>query len=137
MAMETEATADATRRLALAFLAAYWRADLATALALCAPDAAIELQRSFSLVTPAPIKDVLPIIFSEVFRRFVGGRFEATVERTIADVDAVFVEYRAVGDLTTGQRFDCRYGGVFQVKQGRIVLFRQYTDTQYVAKALL
>jgi ketosteroid isomerase-like protein len=137
MEMETEAIAESTRRVALAFLSAYWRAELATALALCAPDAVIELPQSISIVTPALIRDVLPGIFSEVYQRFVGGRFDAAIERTVAEEGVVFVEYRASGDLKTGHRFDCRYGVVFQVKEERVALFRQYTDTQYVAKALL
>ncbi len=137
MQVETQAIAESTRQVALAFLSAYWRAELAAALALCAPDAVIELPQSISIVTPALIRDVLPGIFSEVYQRFVDGRFDAAIERTIAEQGVVFVEYRASGDLKTGHRFDCRYGVVFQVREKRVVLFRQYTDTQYVAKALL
>jgi ketosteroid isomerase-like protein len=137
MEMETESIARSTRQVALAFLSAYWRAELATALALCAPEAVIELPQSIPIVTPALVRDVLPGIFSEIYQRFVGGRFDAAIERTVAEEDVVFVEYRATGDLKTGHSFDCRYGAVFQIRKERVVLFRQYTDTQYVAKALL
>jgi ketosteroid isomerase-like protein len=137
MEVETEAIAESTRQVALAFLSAYWRAELATALALCEPDAVIELPKSLSIVTPALIRDVLPGIFSEVYQRFVGGRFDVAIERTVAEEGVVFVEYRASGDLKTGHKFDCRYGVLFQVEKERVVLFRQYTDTQYVTQALL
>lgn len=137
MQMETEAITESARQAALEFLSAYWRADLATALAFCAPDAVIELPPSISIVTPALIRDVLPGIFSEVYQRFVGGGFDVAIERTVAEQGTVFVEYRASGDLKTGHRFDCRYGVVFQVREHRVVLFRQYTDTQYVSTTLL
>ncbi len=135
--MAIEAESSSTREVALAFLSAYWRGELAAALALCTADAVVELPKSLSIVTPAPVRDVLPGIFGEVFKRFVDARFDVSVDRTIADRDAVFVEYRASGDLTTGRRFDCRYGAVLQVVDRRIAHFRQYTDTQYVTQLLL
>jgi ketosteroid isomerase-like protein len=52
---------------ARAFLEAYWRADLAGALALCTPDAVIVLARSLPIVTPAPVAEILPRIFRDVY----------------------------------------------------------------------
>lgn len=121
----------------MAFLSAYWRADLPAALALCDPEAIIEFPKSISIVTPALIRDVLPGIFGEVYRRFVDARFDVSIDRTLAQGDAVFVEYTASGDLTTGRRFECRYAVVLQVKDERVVFVRQYTDTQYVATELM
>jgi ketosteroid isomerase-like protein len=126
-----------TRRVALEFLSAYWRGELPAALALCRPDAVIELPKSLSIVTPAPLREVLPGIFADVFRRFVGGKFDIEIERTVAERDVALVEYRATGDLQTGLRFDCRYAVVLQVADERVLLFRQYTDTQYITAALL
>jgi ketosteroid isomerase-like protein len=126
-----------TRRVALAFLSAYWRGELPAALALCWPDAVIELPKSLSIVTPAPIRDVLPGIFADVFRRFVDGNFDIEIERTVAEDDVALVEYRASGALQAGYRFDCRYAAVLKVADERILLFRQYTDTQYIAATLL
>jgi ketosteroid isomerase-like protein len=137
MEMETGAIVVSTRRVALAFLSAYWRAELSSALVLCAGDAVIELPKSIAIATPALIRDVLPVIFSEVYQRFVDGRFDVVIERTIAEESVVFVEYRASGDLMTGHKFDCRYGVLLEVQEERVVLFRQYTDTQYVTQALL
>lgn len=137
MEMQTETSAESTRQVALAFLSAYWRGDLAAALSRCGLDAVIELPKSLSIVTPALIRDVLPGIFSEVYQRFVGGRFDIAIEQTIAEEDVVFVEYRASGGLKTGHQFDCRYGVMVQVQNERVVLLRQYTDTQYVTRALM
>ena len=66
------------------FLAAYWRADLAAALAHCAPGATIELAKSLPLVTPAPVADVLPRIFRDVYPKFEGGRFDVSIDATLA-----------------------------------------------------
>jgi ketosteroid isomerase-like protein len=134
---EEKAAASSTRRVALEFLSAYWRGELSAALALCRPDAVIELPKSLAIVTPALISEVLPEIFSQVYQRFVGGRFEVAVERNIAEDDVVFVEYVASGNLKTGHKFDCRYGVVIRVEGERIAQLRQYTDTQYVSETLL
>jgi ketosteroid isomerase-like protein len=119
------------------FLAAYWRADLAAALSHCAPGATIELAKSLPLVTPAPVAEVLPQIFRDVYPRFEGGRFDVTIDATLADQQRVLVEYTARGRLTTGGPFDCRYAAVFEFGAGKIERLRMYTDTRYVAAALM
>ncbi|HEY3655298.1 MAG TPA: nuclear transport factor 2 family protein [Steroidobacteraceae bacterium] len=119
------------------FLTAYWRADLAAALAHCAPGATIELAKSLSLVTPAPVADVLPRIFRDVYPRFEGGRFDVNIDATLADEERVLVEYTARGRLTTGSPFDCRYAAVLEFAAGKIERLRMYTDTRYVAAALM
>jgi ketosteroid isomerase-like protein len=122
---------------ARAFLAAYWRADLAAALAHCAPDAVIELARSLPLVTPAPIAEILPLIFRTVYVRFEDERFEVTIDATLADEQLVLVEYTARGSLKTGSPFECRYAAVLAFDSGKIKRLRMYTDTRYVAAALM
>lgn len=119
------------------FLAAYWRADLAAALAHCAPGATIELAKSLPLVTPAPVADVLPRIFRDVYPRFEGSRFEVTTDATLADEERVLVEYTASGRLTSGKPFECRYAAVLEFAAGKIERLRMYTDTRYVAAALM
>ena len=119
------------------FLAAYWRADLAAALARCAPDATIELAKSLPLVTPAPVSDVLPRIFRDVYVRFEGGRFDVTIDAALADEQRVLIEYTACGRLTTGNPFECRYAAVLEFGAGKIDRLRMYTDTRYVAAALM
>lgn len=119
------------------FLAAYWRADLAAALSHCARGATIELAKSLPLVTPAPVAEVLPRIFRDIYPRFVGGRFDVTIDATLADEQGVLVEYSARGRLTTGRPFDCRYAAVLEFGAGKIERLRMYTDTHYVAAALM
>jgi ketosteroid isomerase-like protein len=122
---------------ARAFLEAYWRADLSGALALCAPGATVELARSLPIVTPAPVSEILPRIFRDVYPRFEGGRFDVTIDRMLADEQAVLVEYTARGKLTNGTLFECGYAAVLDFVAGKIERVRMYTDTRYVADALM
>jgi len=119
------------------FIAAYWRADLAAALAHCAPGATIELAKSLPLVTPAPVAEVLPRIFRDVYPRFEGGRFDVSIDATLADEQRVLIEYTARGRLTSGNPFECRYAAVLEFGAGKIERLRMYTDTRYVAAALM
>jgi ketosteroid isomerase-like protein len=122
---------------ARAFLEAYWRADLPAALALCASGAVIVLARSLPLATPAPVAEVLPKIFRDVYPRFEGGRFDVTIERVLSDEQGVLVEYTARGRLTNGTLFECGYAAVLEFVAGKIDRLRMYTDTRYVAAALM
>jgi ketosteroid isomerase-like protein len=122
---------------ARAFLEAYWRADLAAALALCASGAVIVLARSLPIVTPAPVAEILPLIFRDVYPRFEGGRFDVSIDRMLSDDQGVLVEYTARGKLTNGTLFECGYAAVLEFVAGKIERVRMYTDTRYVAAALM
>jgi ketosteroid isomerase-like protein len=124
--------APPTRVTAFAFLQAYWRGNLAEALANATVDAVIDLPRSIPLPTPAPLAQVLPIIFERVYSCFVEGRFEIDLERCLVDGPVVVVEYTASGDLVSGRVFRCRYLVVLEMQEGRVARFRSYTDTKYV-----
>ena len=89
------------------------------------------------IATPAPIADVLPLIFKDVYPKFEGGRFDVTIDSTLEDEGRVLVEYTARGKLTTGVLFECGYAAVFEFVDGSIVRVRMYTDTRYVAAALM
>jgi ketosteroid isomerase-like protein len=123
--------------VARAFLEAYWRADLATAMAQCSPGAVIQLARSLPIVTPAPVAEILPRIFRDVYPRFVGGRFDVTIDHMLSDAEGVLVEYTARGKLVSGSEFDCGYAAVLEFAAGKIERLRMYTDTRYVAAALM
>jgi ketosteroid isomerase-like protein len=122
---------------ARAFLEAYWRADLAAALALCTSDAVIVLARSLPIVTPAPVAEILPRIFRDVYPRFEGGRFDVTIDYMLSEGQGVLVEYTARGKLTNGNVFECGYAAVLEFVAGKIERLRMYTDTRYVAAALM
>ena len=125
------AAAD-TRRTALAFLGAYWRGDLAAVRELAAPNAIIELPRSSPITSPAPLLDVMPLIFERVYPRFRNRHFDTAIERCVVDGGIALVEYEANGMLVSGRWFSCRYLVALEVAAGRIVRFRPYTDTQYI-----
>jgi len=122
---------------ARSFLQAYWRADLQSALAHCQPGAVIELARSLPIATPAPVADILPLIFNNVYPKFVGGRFDVTIDSTLEQNNRVLVEYTARGKLVAGGLFECGYAAVFEFVGGTIARVRMYTDTRYVASALM
>jgi len=120
-----------------AFLQAYWRADLQSALAHCQPGAVIELARSLPIATPAPVADILPLIFNNVYPKFTGGCFDVTVDSTLEQNNRVLVEYTARGKLVAGGSFECGYATVFEFVDGAVARLRMYTDTRYVAAALM
>jgi ketosteroid isomerase-like protein len=117
---------------ALAFLQAYWRGSLEDALASATMDAVIELPRSIPLPSPAPLAQVLPLIFGRIYSCFANGRFDIHIERCLVDGEAVIVEYTATGDLVSGRVFRCRYLVILEMQAGRVARFRPYTDTKYV-----
>jgi ketosteroid isomerase-like protein len=135
--LNTPAVAERNLQAARNFLHAYWRADLAAALALCAPGAVIELARSLPIATPAPVADILPLIFRDVYPRFEGRRFDVTIDSTLAGEAQVLVEYTARGRLTSGTEFECGYAALLMFAAGLIERLRMYTDTRYVAAALM
>lgn len=126
-----------TEGVALAFLHAYWRGDLAAALGCCTSSASMELPPSIPIQTPARIAELLPVIFRGVHSRFCGGRFDVLVENVISERPTTLVEYIATGRLVNGRDFRCRYAMVLTVEHGKIAFARSYTDTLYVAAELL
>lgn len=122
---------------ARSFLQAYWQADLQGALAHCQPGAVIELARSLPIPTPAPVADILPLIFNNVYPKFAGGRFDVTIGATLEQNNLALVEYTARGQLVAGGLFECGYAAVFEFVDGAIARLRMYTDTRYVAAALM
>jgi ketosteroid isomerase-like protein len=121
----------------MAFLNAYWRADLQSALEWCSPNGIIDLARALPIRTPAPISVVLPLMFRDVYIRFEDQRFDSDVTGSLANDDRVLIEYVARGKLTTGCPFECGYAVVFDFSMGQISKIRAYADTRYVAAAFI
>jgi len=119
-------------KVALQFLDAYWRADLEGALAICTPGASIELPKSVALASPAPLAEILPIIFTKVYPKFVESRFVIQIDRVISDDSATVVEYTASGSLVSGRPYHCRYLVMIEIEGGKVSRVRPYTDTKYV-----
>jgi len=125
-------TTRSARDTALEFLEAYWRADIDGALAVCTPDASIELPPSVAIASPAPIAEVLPIIFTRVYPRFVDSRFGIQIQRVLADETAVVVGYTATGSLVNGRSFHCRYLVIIEIEGDKVRRYRPFTDTKYI-----
>jgi ketosteroid isomerase-like protein len=135
--MSSASYSDPIQDAALQFLQAYWAADLRRALAACAPAATISFPPTAPFENPAPIETILPRIFAQVYTRFVGGRFDVTVDRRWTGGSTTFVEYTARGDLVTGDRYVCQYLAILEIHHGKVAKWKTYTDTKYVFDKLL
>lgn len=122
--------------VAKSFLAAYWKADIATALRYCEPDSVIELSRSIPILTPAPVTVVLPLMFRDIYTRFKNEHFEAEIDSVLAGENSVLVEYTARGTLANNCDFECAYAVVFWLRNRLIHRLRVYSDTRYIAPLL-
>jgi ketosteroid isomerase-like protein len=75
-----------------------------------------------------PARAALPFHFDE---------FDLGAVHETADPDVVVLEYRLGGTVTTtGQRRSAAFISVIRVRDGRIVLWREYQDTAAIAAAL-
>ena len=73
-----------------------------------------------------------------VFQRTVSDveNFAAVPGNIIDGGDTVAVEGRYTGTMkATGARVDAQFAHVWELREGRIVRFQQYTDTRQWAKA--
>ncbi|GAA3206950.1 nuclear transport factor 2 family protein [Actinocorallia longicatena] len=80
------------------------------------------------------------LAFAEPRRAAFPVRFEAVREVAVhdtADPEVIVVEYELEGTVTTtGHRASARFIGVLRARDGRIVLWREYQNTQAIAEAL-
>ena len=79
---------------------------------------------------------VLPLMFRDIYTRFKDARFDAKIDRVMADEDSVLVEYTARGTLTNNCNFECAYAVVFWLQSSLIQRLRVYSDTRYIAPLL-
>jgi ketosteroid isomerase-like protein len=67
------------------------------------------------------------------------GRLEEVrnvVVHDTADPEVIVVEYEIAGTLASGRRAAAGFIGVLRVRDGRVVLWREYQDTLAMAQAL-
>lgn len=85
------------------------------------------------VVGRGPVKDVLTGMGS-TFERFV---FEVDMTYPGADEETIVVEYRSNGTVKrNGKAYANRYVGIFRVRDGAIVLWREYYNPDAVISAL-
>jgi uncharacterized protein len=84
--------------------------------------------RDTFLAMAVPARASLPFAFDE---------FELDAVHETAEEDVVVLEYRLGGTIVaTGDRRSAAFISVIRVRDGRIVLWREYQDTMAIAAAL-
>jgi ketosteroid isomerase-like protein len=73
---------------------------------------------------------VLDEVFARLAQDFDGLRLD--LQHTLACGDSVVVQgrYRAERDRATGRPLDAQFVHVWDLREGQVVGFQQYTDTQ-------
>jgi uncharacterized protein len=84
--------------------------------------------RAAFLAMARPSRAALPFAFDE---------FTVEAVHETSDPDVLVVEYRLGGTVTTsGERRSAAFISVIRVRDGRVVLWREYQDTMAIAAAL-
>jgi ketosteroid isomerase-like protein len=118
---------------ALAFLRAFWRGDVAGAMAFATADAKFIFARSLPYPRECPLQQALTMIVDGLFAGFdPPGGFEVTVRHALGGGDQVTVEYSARGRLANGRDYANDYVMAFTLREGRIAEQRAYTDTLHL-----
>jgi ketosteroid isomerase-like protein len=126
---------DVNGDLALRFLQAFWRGDLAATSAMSTEDAVFVFARSLPYPRHCPLRDAHAQIVGGLFAAFdPPGRFEVTVRQVLTAGDAVTVEYSARGKLANGRDYENDYIMALTVRDGRIHEQRAYTDTAHLSR---
>ncbi len=124
---------SATERIALAFLYAYWDADLRGALDACGDSASLDFPAGIGVLSPAPMRLILPMIFNGMLTRLVGGRCNIAIERSVCQAGVVVIEYTALGQFVDGPDYRSRGAMVIEVQQAKVHRVKSYVETQYFA----
>ena len=119
---------------AVEFLRRFWRGDVQGAADLCTADAIWTFARSLPYPRECQVRDALGLINDGLFQRFdPPGRFEVVLRNVAEARGQVFVEYSATGRLDNGNAYENDYVMAIEVRDGRIVRVRPYTDTMHLA----
>ncbi len=128
-------TGESNAEVAVRFLRAFWRGDVAAAASLAAPGATFVFARSLRESRESPLPEALASIVDGLFAGFdPPGGFEVTVRHAIGEGDQVTVEYSAAGRLANGRAYENDYVMAFTFRAGRIVEQRAYTDTLHLSR---
>lgn len=121
--------------IALRFLQAFWRGDLAATSSMATPEAIFVFSRSLPYPRRCPLRDAHAQIVGGLFAAFdPPGKFTVTVRQVLAAGDAVTIEYSAAGKLANGRDYENDYIMAFTMRDGLIHEQRAYTDTAHLSR---
>lgn len=125
------------RDIGLEFLQAFWDGDVDRGLALCAPDARWQFQKSLRTPRHASIAEAVAWLNETLIVAFdPDSGYEVEVHNSIGQGDEAAIEYTARGKNQHGQVYENNYLVRFTVNGGKIVSVRPYFDTLYVHRRL-
>lgn len=113
--------------------------DAAKAAQLFAPDAVLEFPYFASVGLPDRFegRDAIAGLLHKVVLDFEDFRFQNIRLFPAEDVDRAFAEYEVdVVVRANGRRYHQLYGAQVVVRDGRITLLREFTDTLAISRAL-
>jgi ketosteroid isomerase-like protein len=134
---QTEDHMDTNGEIVKALYDAFGRGDVAAVLGAFDPEIQWREAESFLYADGNPY--VGPQAVAEgVFQRLVSavGNFAVLPERFIEGSDTVVAEGRYQGTMkATGTAVDAQFAHIWQLRDGKVVRFQQYTDTRQWSEA--
>lgn len=125
------------KEIGLAFLQAFWDGDVERGLALCAPDAQWQFQKSLRAPRYASVPEAVGWLNEKLIPAFHPDTgYEVEVHNSIGQGEEAAIEYTARGKNRQGQVYENNYLVRFTVTDGKIVSVRPYFDTLYVHRRL-
>jgi ketosteroid isomerase-like protein len=126
---------EANKQLAREFIDALSRADTDWVLAHYADD--MEMWTAGSLAfSGSHTKDEIRPLMDGILGAFPNG-LEFTVKTLTAEEDRVAIEAESSGVHISGKPYDNQYHFLMRIRNGKIVQFKEYLDTQLASEVLL
>jgi len=122
---------ESNKALAVKFFDAMRAGDSATMLDTIAEDGTIETMGS-TPISDVRTKDVLQVAMPQILGAFPKG-LDIKVHNVIGEGDHVAVEAESNGTHTSGKHYNNKYHWLFRMRGGKIVMIKEYMDTQLVA----
>jgi len=122
---------EKNRAAALKFLTALGKGDAVGMVEPMAEDAIAQTMGNTPLSqtrTKAEILEGAPLILAALPKGM-----EMTIHTVIAEGDCVAVEAESKGPHVSGKIYNNKYHWLFRMRDGKIVLAREYMDTQHAA----
>lgn len=116
------------------FFAILNRGDVAALLAAYAEDAHLETLGN-TLISGSFTCEQIGAAAAQIFEVFPQG-LSFSVDAMTAEGERVAVEARSQGRHVSGQMYSNRYHFLFVLRHGRVVLLREYMDTERVTDVL-
>ncbi len=129
--------ATENKQVVLGFVEALSRGNIDAINATLAEDATWWLPGSLPVSgTHRGKKGIFDGFLAKAAPLFQPGSLSIQVQNTLADGDAVAVEWIARGKTVKGKTYENYYNVVFEVKGGKIQAIREYVDTLYAKEVL-